>query len=150
LALTDGLSEAMLRTVIKRLSITGRKRVEILGARHACKKALKRLGAARPLSNSELYSTLAPLPIEGILYMMAKTEDEDIKKSLSMYITRLRGIRPELKGTELKALGIQEGPEIGRVLTALLRRRLDGEIREKDEEIAFIKEYMKKGLKKGA
>jgi len=148
LALTDGLSEAMLKTVIKRLSISGRKRVEILSSRRACRKALKRIGSGRLFKNSELYSTLAPLPIEGILYMMAKTEDEAVKKSLSNYITRLRGITPELKGSELKALGLQEGPEIGRALTALLCRRLDGEITKKEEEIAFMKEYMARVLKK--
>jgi len=150
LALTDGLSEAILRTVIKKLSIGGRKRVEILRARRACLRALRRLASDSAMNtNSKIYCLLAPLPIEGLLYMMGKTEDEKIKKSISAYITRLRGIAPALTGSELKALGLEEGPEIGRALRALLCRRLDGEITKKEEEMAYIRKYIDKGRRKG-
>jgi len=150
LALTDGLSEAMLRAVIKKLSITGKKRVAILGARRACQRVLKRLGTGRIGRDSELYRALSPLPLEGLLYMMAKTEDENVKKSISTYITRLQGITTELKGSDLKALGVREGPDIGHALEALLCRRLDGKISDREDEISFIKQFLERGLKKGA
>ncbi|MFQ5353444.1 MAG: CBS domain-containing protein [Thermodesulfobacteriota bacterium] len=140
LALTDGLGEADLRVVLERLSIVDKKTVDIILSRRACQKALKHLGSTSLFSNSQLYNLLAPLPVEGLLYMMARTEDDNIKKAISLYITRLKGVRPDLTGADLLALGVPEGPDIGRVLAALLRKRLDEEVSNKEEEIAYIKE----------
>ncbi len=147
LVLTDGLSEVMMRGIRTRLSIVDKKTVDIISRRRVYRRALKSLGREIPFSNSELYTLLSLLPIEGLLYMMARTEDEAVKKSLSTYITRLRGTAPALTGSELLGLGVPEGPQIGRTISALLLKRLDGEICSKDEEITFVKEVLTRGGK---
>ncbi|MFQ5479898.1 MAG: CBS domain-containing protein [Thermodesulfobacteriota bacterium] len=143
LALTDKLSEEKVRDIMARLSMVDKKTMDIIPARRFYMKALKSLGSPCRPSNSELYSLLAPLPIEGILYMMAKTEEEDTKKALSTYITRLRGVTTELTGRDLMALGVPEGPQIGRTLLSILLLKLDGKISGKDEEIAFVEQSLK-------
>jgi hypothetical protein len=41
----------------------------------------------------------------------------------------------EIRGDDLVAAGVPEGPAIGRGLEAALRRKLDGEIAGRDEEL---------------
>ncbi|MFQ5427490.1 MAG: CBS domain-containing protein [Thermodesulfobacteriota bacterium] len=149
LVLTDGLGGVDLRVARDRLSIVDKRAVDIISKRLACQQALKHLASTSRFTNSQLYNLLAPLPIEGLLYMMARTEDDNIKKAISTYITRLRDVAPALTGGDLLGLGITEGPEIGRVLTVLLQKRLDGEILNKEGEIAFVKGSQGKGGKGG-
>ncbi len=144
LVLTDCLKEAGLMAVVRRLSITGRKTVEIIENRRQYLKALRRLSRTSPLRPSEVYRILEPLPMEGILYMMAKTSDEGVRKQLSTYITRLRMVSTELTGSDLLALGMEQGPDIGRVLHLLLHRRLDGRISSREEEVAFVRRYLRR------
>lgn len=48
----------------------------------------------------------------------------------------LRHVRLEITGDDLRAAGVPEGPALGRALAETLRRKLDGELRGRDEELA--------------
>jgi tRNA nucleotidyltransferase (CCA-adding enzyme) len=52
------------------------------------------------------------------------------------WIDELRHVRLEINGDDLLAAGIPEGPEIGARLQRALERKLDGEVRGRDEELA--------------
>jgi tRNA nucleotidyltransferase (CCA-adding enzyme) len=51
------------------------------------------------------------------------------------YVAEWRHVRLEIGGDELRAAGIEQGPAIGRGLDRALRRKLDGEISGRDEEL---------------
>jgi tRNA nucleotidyltransferase (CCA-adding enzyme) len=55
-------------------------------------------------------------------------------RSLQLFLTRLRYVRTSLDGEELKKLGISPGPEMGKVLQALHKAKLDGEVRTRADE----------------
>jgi tRNA nucleotidyltransferase (CCA-adding enzyme) len=55
---------------------------------------------------------------------------------LDAYMTEWRAVALEIDGSDLLAAGIPEGPALGRGLQAALRRKLDGEISGRDEELA--------------
>jgi tRNA nucleotidyltransferase (CCA-adding enzyme) len=55
---------------------------------------------------------------------------------LDSYLGNWRWVRLEIDGADLIAAGVPEGPALGRGLAAALRRRLDGEISGRDEELA--------------
>ncbi|MBI5234120.1 MAG: CBS domain-containing protein [Deltaproteobacteria bacterium] len=137
-ALTDALSETSLKGLAKRLSIVNRKEASIIASRERCLCALKRIKANPRLRNSELFSLLNPLPIEVVLYLMAKTTDEQTRKSISLYITRLKGTETYLDGDDLKRMGVLEGPSMGKMLKTLLEKRLDGELETKEDEETFV------------
>lgn len=149
LSLTDALKEDELRSLVKRLMITGKKRLEVIDSRAAGIKALSRIEAGVVKKGSALYTLLKPLPLEVILYLMARTHKEEAKKALSGYITRLKPMETELKGDDLKRMGIREGRRIGETLRLLLEKRLDGEIETRGEEEAFVKRHLKAARKKG-
>ncbi len=55
---------------------------------------------------------------------------------LDAYLGNWRWVRLEIDGEDLIAAGIPEGPALGRGLEAALRRRLDGEVNGRDQELA--------------
>lgn len=55
---------------------------------------------------------------------------------LDTYLREWRSVALEIDGDDLIEAGVAPGPALGRGLRAALRRRLDGEIRGRDEELA--------------
>ena len=87
---------------------------------------------------------MKPIPMEDILYIMAKTRSDHTKKIISNFITHLRGCKIILNGDNLKRMGIPEGPAYSDILNALLEKRLDGEIKTKADEEKTVKEMVSK------
>jgi tRNA nucleotidyltransferase (CCA-adding enzyme) len=48
-------------------------------------------------------------------------------------------MRPELCGEDLKELGFEPGPRFKEILERLLAARLDGEVSDREEEMALVK-----------
>ena len=70
---------------------------------------------------------------------MAKAKQETAKKYISLYLTHLREVKVSLTGHDLKKLGIPPGPQYRKLLAELLDAKLDGIVRNRDEEIEYIK-----------
>jgi tRNA nucleotidyltransferase (CCA-adding enzyme) len=96
------------------------------------------------LENSEIYFFLRGLPVEVLLYLMAKTDNAEIKKGISLYFTKLQGIRTHIGGEDLKRMGLKPGPEYRDILDALLTAQLDGRVESREEEIALVETLMGK------
>jgi tRNA nucleotidyltransferase (CCA-adding enzyme) len=101
-----------------------------------------RLSSSPSLGRSEVYSLLHPLPAEFILYAMGRTEEERVKKAISLYFTELKRVRVSLTGKDLKKMGVIPGPVYTEIFQHLLRRRLEEKISSRQEEIDYVaKEY---------
>jgi tRNA nucleotidyltransferase (CCA-adding enzyme) len=74
--------------------------------------------------------------------MMAATKNEALKRSISNYFTRLRHIKTSIKGKDLKKLGLEPGPIYREILDAVLDSKLNGRIKTRSEELAFVKDYV--------
>ena len=72
--------------------------------------------------------------------MMAKANNEKIKKLISNYFTKLKETKVSLKGRELKALGFKPGPLYKEIFNSLLEARLNKKVSTKEDEISFVKE----------
>jgi tRNA nucleotidyltransferase (CCA-adding enzyme) len=68
----------------------------------------------------------------GIELALARAMDAEW---LDRYISEWRDVGLEITGEDLLEAGIPEGPELGRGLDAALRRKLDGEISSREEEL---------------
>jgi tRNA nucleotidyltransferase (CCA-adding enzyme) len=96
----------------------------------------------RPVKNSTLYQRLSVFKIELILYMMAATKQEKVKRSISNYFTRLRHIDTSIKGKDLKKMGHEPGPVYREILQAVLDAKLNGQIKTRSDELVFVKNYV--------
>jgi tRNA nucleotidyltransferase (CCA-adding enzyme) len=56
------------------------------------------------------------------------------------YLTDLRGARLEVTGDDLIAAGVPQSPALGEALQETLRRKLDGEVSGREDELALALE----------
>ena len=91
--------------------------------------------------NSEIYNWLDGFSVEVILYLMARSENESLRKWISLYITDLRKEKNLLNGADLIALGFVPGKYFQDIFKFLLQARLDLEVKTRAEEIALVKKH---------
>ena len=93
--------------ILHRLGLTPTMREEILSLRESVRMTLVELinwhrdtqkkGQAEQ-SVSRLCALLAPLPLESTLYLMARSDNEEISSSVSQYIYKWRQIKVDING----------------------------------------------------
>ena len=103
--------------------------------------AVLRAAAKGPQLASTLQNELAPSAVHAVLsceppeaLAMALARGAPGGQVLS-YLADLRGVRLEISGHDLLEAGVPESPAIGRALEETLRRKLDGEVSGRDEEL---------------
>jgi len=97
-------------------------------------------GGTEP-SNSEIYVLFDGFSLEILLYLMARSENEALRRWLSLYVTDLRKITIALKGADLIALGLSPGKHFQEIFSFVLHARLNGEISRNEDEIALVKRH---------
>jgi tRNA nucleotidyltransferase (CCA-adding enzyme) len=86
------------------------------------------------LKPSQIYYLLREYESVAIQANTLAAESPTGRRSLQLFLTKLRHVRTVLDGEELKKLGVSPGPEMGRVLQILHKAKLDGEVRTKADE----------------
>jgi tRNA nucleotidyltransferase (CCA-adding enzyme) len=142
MALVEELTPQERNEALRRLHVPPKTSRELLDGVRDSQNVLARLPKA---SEKEIYYILKPLNIQTILFSMAKASGKEQKKAVSLFLTALRKIRPELTGKDLRAMGYSPGPFFKRVLQAILDEKLEGRLKSRDEEIAFVREKFKNG-----
>lgn len=141
LALCDELGQEEFLEACHRLAMPGRIMTKEFGYRRSALHILgviqRRLKRGKEVSNSEIHGWFHGLPLEVLLYLAAKATREEVKRLVSLYLTRLRQVRCALDGAELKELGLKTGPGFRNIMDKLLAARLDGEVSSDDQERAL-------------
>jgi tRNA nucleotidyltransferase (CCA-adding enzyme) len=81
---------------------------------------------------SRLYELLSPEPPESLALALAFGAPAG---PVLRWVGELSSVRLEIRGDDLMAAGVPEGPAVGRGLEAALRRKLDGEVSGRDQEL---------------
>ena len=90
-------------------------------------------------TNYQLYTLLRPYDTETLLYLMAKAKTEKMKRLISFYFTKLKGVKISVVGKDLLQMGLKSGPVFKEVFDSLLEARLNNLTKTKDDEICFVK-----------
>lgn len=146
LCLSGDLSETQLAQLCQRLQIPQRwermLRKELPRAWSAFHALEREHTGKDELPDSRLAQLLDGLSVELLLYGMARTVHEYTRLKYSHYITRIRGVRAVLNGWDVQKLGCAPGPRIGEVLKGLRSARLDGKVKTRADEIAWVERYI--------
>jgi tRNA nucleotidyltransferase (CCA-adding enzyme) len=86
------------------------------------------------MPQSHIVTHFKGIEIEGLLYMMAIARKNHVKKAISLYVTTLRHIEPELSGKDLITMGYRPGPQFREILTFLKNAKLDKRIKTVEDE----------------
>jgi tRNA nucleotidyltransferase (CCA-adding enzyme) len=138
LGLTDGMTEKEMEALLGRFALPEKFRTTFLQRRRSALQVVQRLSSSPLPSRSDIFFLLDPLPADFLLYAMGRTEEEGVKKTISLYFTELKRARVSLSGKDLKKMGFIPGPIYAEILQALLRGRLDGKISSRQEEVGFV------------
>lgn len=95
------------------------------------------------MKRSEIYFWLEGLPVEVLLYLMAKARLDGVRKCVSLYFVQLQGIRCAINGDDLKSIGVPPGPAFKKILDRVFRARLDNEALTRDDELRIAKKEAK-------
>jgi len=139
MALTDSLADIDFDEVLQRFSFTPSKSSELRRARLDTRRVLSMSAKGEVDRPSSLVAALRGVPMEGLLFMMAKTSREETRRAISEYISTLRHIKPTLTGRDLLAMGYEPGPLVGSILTALRNARLDKTVSTEEEEREMVR-----------
>ena len=97
-----------------------------------------------PGTKSELYHLLHGFRTELILYMIAATDNQAIKKNISLYYNKLRNIQPFVNGQDLITAGLKPGPLFRHILDAVLDAKINGATATREDEILFVEQWIQK------
>ncbi|MCH7997175.1 MAG: CCA tRNA nucleotidyltransferase [Chloroflexi bacterium] len=108
-------------------------------------KTLEKGLGAPGLKPRELYAMLHNLAPEALTAFSLACEGQRTRDIIVHYLDELRHVKTSLDGHELKLLGVPQGPGMGRMLKALLDARLDGEVANRETEVALVKRWLAEG-----
>ncbi len=94
---------------------------------------------------SQIYHTLRGYSEVSIRACISASTSSIAAKNMEQYLERWQSLKPHLDGTALKAMGISQGPLLGKMLKALLEARLDGEVSTVEEERSFVERKLSQG-----
>ena len=127
------------KEILTRLMIGQQEQKKMIGQLDGVAPAMRMLSVARELAPSEIYRILNPLGIETLLFMMAIIPRDAIRRYISLFITRLKAMRVEVTGDDLRSLGIEPGEIFSVILNDLLMQRLDGKVADRGSEISYVR-----------
>lgn len=141
LGMTMGIKREQITQVTERLYFTKREEREFLQLRDMIGDALMKLMNWREGKSklSRMYAILHPMPIEGVLFLMARSRKEHIRRNISQYLARWRYIEIDVSGGDLMNLGIEPGPVYTHILDKLMAAKIDGLADTKDEQLTLAR-----------
>ncbi len=114
------------------LDLGAPRRDRVAGAARSAGPIAAALNANPRLPDSELRRLLALEPPEALALALALGAPAE---PVSRYLRDLRAVGLDIGGDDLVAAGIEPSPALGRALAETLRRKLDGEVSGREEEL---------------
>jgi len=148
LALFSGFEDDATTGVLSRLGFSKHHASAFLALRYSIRNTAQLIMQWRNRQGtpSALYFMLKDLPLEGILYLMARNPIEIVQKSISLYLTSLRTQKIEITGDDLTKLGVAPGPRFGQILNVVTAAMLDGKATCRADQLELAKRLAQEDL----
>ncbi|MCG2761824.1 MAG: hypothetical protein L6253_01365, partial [Candidatus Atribacteria bacterium] len=104
---------------------------------------IKMISQKTKISPSVIYLKLKGLPNEVLFLAMTESDTNIAKERINNYFRKYKKESLYISGNELKELQVKPGPIYSQILNKLLCAQLDGEVKNKRDEIRFVKNILK-------
>jgi len=101
-------------------------------------KAQLRTLANPQLKPSDVYQLLRSYTTQATQANFLAAESPVVSQHLQSYLAKLRYVKPLLNGEDLKRMGVPQGTQMGAILDALHRAKLNGEVKTREEEERLV------------
>ena len=81
-------------------------------------------------------------PVEVLLLLLTVENEEQISSYVRQYWEKIRLVKTDISGHDLEQMGFTPGPIFQEVLAAVRAARLDGLVKNREEELAFARERL--------
>lgn len=141
LGLCAGMADEEVQSVTTRMGFSKHHEDTFLNLRHCIRDTAQSIYEwdYRKALYSELYYMLKDLPLEGVLYLMARHPKETVQRSISLYLTTLKNQQIEVSGDDLLAMGIPPGPRFSEILRSVTAAMLDGKATCRADQLDLAK-----------
>ncbi|HAJ56943.1 MAG TPA: hypothetical protein DCL35_04150 [Candidatus Omnitrophica bacterium] len=93
---------------------------------------------------STVWRLLEPLSYEVVLLAEILSRHKEVSRHIEDFLFIYNGQRLHLKGEDLAGLGVEPGPHFKKILDKLLMAKIDGIVRDKEEELRLAQKLMQK------
>lgn len=146
LGLCSGFNDSHVQVLTRRLNFTNKEIIFFTNLRQSIHVAVDKLfhWERGEQKISELYFILESVPLEGLLYLMGRSQKEAMRRVISLYLTQFRTQSVDITGKDLKEMGVAPGPIYGRIMHDLLAACLDSTVTTREEQLAWVRNVLKK------
>jgi len=139
LALFNDFSFQQIKQIVTKFGIVGLFAKKILVAKEKENSVNEILRNASDAS--DVYFALKDIPPEVVLYYMAKSDNDNVRKNISLFFKKLINIELSINGNDLIALGYKPSNLFSEVMKRLIKERINGRVKTKEDEINFVKNH---------
>ncbi|MDD5757150.1 MAG: hypothetical protein PHR23_07765, partial [bacterium] len=138
LILIDELSLEETRALVSRFKFMKEEAAVMIKAKSHIPEILEQISTNSNLTAMVMYEYFMSTPIEVLLYQMAKTGSTLYRKRTADFLNKLSKIKLAITGDDLQELGYTPGPQFREILKGVLRARLEGIVKTREQEIQFV------------
>lgn len=138
IALTDRLSDKEVLCFVRRLALARGDVIRVMSYKNLDAKKLVAL-RKRDVPASVVYRTFEPCSYETVLAVKAAHAHPCIQRHIADFFAVYNDIRVSISGHDIKALGVAPGPLYRSLFEKVLHAKVNGEIRSRADELAFIR-----------
>lgn len=139
LAIMSRSGQKELLAFCTRFSETAKTTEYLLEQKERADQAINYLSRENIHKNSKIVASFEGISLEGLLYIMTIARKNQVKKSVSLYVTSLRHTEACLTGNDLIAMGYSAGPQFKKILSYLTNMQLDNPTMGPEEATAMVR-----------
>jgi tRNA nucleotidyltransferase (CCA-adding enzyme) len=145
LALCSGFNTAQTRILCRRLQFSKKVERVFIDLRIAVQEAVGKLFEwsrdRGPPERGLLHPR--PAPLEGVLLIMARSQREEMRRAISLYLTQLRNQKIDVSGKDIQSLGLVSGPVYSEILRRITAAKLDGQACDRPAQLELAGELVR-------
>jgi tRNA nucleotidyltransferase (CCA-adding enzyme) len=128
----------------RRYHLNRRQKEKVMATLRGWREIHGRLSGAGEARLSDLAGKLLALPQEAYPLLLALLEEDRARERFRQVLVRVTHNRPQVTGKDIKQLGFRPGPVFKEALEALWQARLDGQVNTREEELAFVSDFLRR------
>jgi tRNA nucleotidyltransferase (CCA-adding enzyme) len=144
MAMLQVLPDQAVGEILTRIELSARQEAAVRAGRFGGHRIFREIGRRPAVSPAVVYRALSGIADETLVFLMAKSKSEHVRRQLSAYVTTYQRIRPVLTGDDLKRMGVKPGPVYRLILSKLLEARLNGAVKNESEERALVRSLIER------
>ena len=145
MAIFEGLKFSSVRSLCEKFAFKRSERLRILSAKKMPGKILKALEKNPKAKPSRVYKLLHGLSPETIIFTAAMTKNKKIILKIKEYLLKYAFVEVDIRGSDLKCLGLEPSPRFRKILNHVLYAKIDGLVKSKKDEIELAGKLIEEG-----